>query len=81
MHSLPELNPVNSQTLNYTVVAVGIIALFAFGSWFLWARRWFTGPLRQIRAEQAGIAIDEPGAFERAEADGKLSPHSTDAKI
>lgn len=69
---LPELNPVNSQTLNYTPVAVGIIATFAFGSWFLWARKWFTGPIRQIAAEAAGIPIDEPGAFERAEADGKL---------
>lgn len=37
---LPELNPVDSQTLNYTPVAVGIIAFFAFGSWFVWARKW-----------------------------------------
>jgi len=69
---LPELNPVNSQTLNYTPVAVGIIAVFAFGSWFLWARRWFTGPVRQIHAEEAGIDIEEPGALEEAEAVGKV---------
>lgn len=69
---LPEANPVNSQTLNYTPVAVGIIAFFAFGSWFLWARRWFTGPIRQIAAEAAGINIDEPGALEEAERDGKI---------
>ena len=36
---LPNANPVTSQTLNYTVVAVGIVALLAFGSWFLWARK------------------------------------------
>lgn len=63
---LPELNPVNSQTLNYTPVAVGIVALWAFGSWFLWARTWFTGPVRQIEAERSGIAVmDDPAAFDR----------------
>ncbi|KAK4694344.1 choline transport protein, partial [Lecanoromycetidae sp. Uapishka_2] len=43
---LPTINPVTSQTLNYTPVALGIVGLFAFGSWFLWARRWFTGRCR-----------------------------------
>lgn len=69
---LPELNPVDSQTLNYTPVAVGIIAVFAFGSWVLWARKWFTGPIRQILAEEAGVNVEEPGALERAEEEGKL---------
>jgi len=49
---LPTANPVTSQTLNYTPVAVGIIAVFAFGSWLLWAHRWFTGPIRQIEIER-----------------------------
>ena len=69
---LPTTNPVDDQTLNYTPVAVGIVALWTFGSWFLWARRWFTGPIRQIEAERAGIDINEPGALEEAERDGKL---------
>ena len=73
---LPGQNPVNSQTLNYTPVAVGIVALWAFGSWFLWARRWFTGPIRQIEAERLGINVDEPGALEKAEAEGKLDEKS-----
>lgn len=64
---LPELDPVNSQTLNYTPVAVGIVALWAFGSWFLWARRWFTGPIRQIDEERLGVPIDDPGAVVKAE--------------
>lgn len=71
---LPNLNPVTSQTLNYTPVAVGIVAVWTFGTWFLWARRWFTGPIRQIEAEQLGIHIDEPGALEQAEAVGKVPP-------
>lgn len=69
---LPNVNPVTSQTLNYTPVAVGIVAIWAFGTWFLWARRWFKGPIRHIAAEAVGVDIDEPGAVERAEAEGKL---------
>jgi hypothetical protein len=69
---LPAINPVGSETLNYTPVAVGIVAAYAFGSWFLWARRWFVGPIRQIQAEAAGIDVDAPGALEKAEAEGKV---------
>jgi len=69
---LPTANPVTSQTLNYTPVAVGIILFFSIGSWLVWARRWFTGPIRHIQAEAQGINIEEPGAFERAEAEGKV---------
>lgn len=69
---LPTANPVTDQTLNYTPVAVGVVAVWAVGSWFLWARRWFTGPVRQIEAERRGINITEPGALESAEATEKI---------
>ena len=69
---LPQVNPVNSQTLNYTPVCVGIIGLWCMLSWFLWARKWFQGPIRQIEAEVAGINVDAPGALEEAEAQGKV---------
>ena len=59
-----------SQTLNYTPVAVGIVGIFTFGSWFLWARKWFTGPIRQIELEAAGINIDDPAAVAEAEKAG-----------
>lgn len=36
---LPNVNPVTSQTLNYTPVAVGIVCLWTFGTWFLSARK------------------------------------------
>ncbi|KAF2499121.1 APA family basic amino acid/polyamine antiporter, partial [Lophium mytilinum] len=45
---LPTANPVSSQTLNYTPVAVGIILFFALGSWAVWARKWFTGPIKNV---------------------------------
>jgi len=45
---LPTANPVTSQTLNYTPVAVGIVALWVFVSWFVWAKRSFKGPTRVV---------------------------------
>lgn len=77
---LPTANPVTDQTLNYTPVAVGIVATWAFGSWFLWARKWFTGPVRQIAAERLGVDVAEPGALEEAEAQGIL-PKGQDIQI
>jgi hypothetical protein len=73
---LPTANPVTSQTLNYTVVAVGIIAVFSLGAWILWAHRWFVGPVRDIQeAERLGVDPLEPGALEAAEAE-KVSGNS-----
>lgn len=67
---LPTSNPVSSQTLNYTVVAVGIIAVGAVGSWVLWAHRWFTGPAEEVaEAMRLGVDPTEPGALERKEAE------------
>ncbi len=43
---LPTQNPVTKETFNYTPVALGVVGVFAFGSWFLWARHWFTGRCR-----------------------------------
>ncbi|KAH6902590.1 APC amino acid permease [Coprinopsis sp. MPI-PUGE-AT-0042] len=45
---LPQVNPVNSETLNYAIVAVGIVIIYSVGFWFISARKWFTGPVRQI---------------------------------
>jgi amino acid transporter len=74
---LPELNPVNSQTLNYTPVAVGIIGVWCLGSWFLWARKWFVGPIRMVEAEFAGVNVDDPDAVAQAEAEGRIPREGT----
>jgi amino acid transporter len=76
---LPTTNPVTSQTLNYTVVAVGIIAIFSFGSWFLWAHRWFVGPVREILQEAAALGIDikAPGELDK-EAEMNAAPEKTE---
>lgn len=77
MFCLPELNPVNSQTLNYTPVAVGIVLVGILGSW-IWARTWFTGPRRQIELEAAGVDISDPAAVAEAEEAGVLSQKKLD---
>ncbi|KAL1726789.1 amino acid/polyamine transporter I [Schizophyllum commune] len=56
---LPTINPVNSQTLNYAPVAVGIVITYSVGFWLLSARKWFTGPVKQIEAEAMGVNVIE----------------------
>ena len=51
--------PVNSQTLNYAPVAVGIVITYSVGFWLLSARKWFTGPVKQIEAEAMGVNVIE----------------------
>ncbi|KAI0699002.1 APC amino acid permease [Cytidiella melzeri] len=64
---LPSLNPVNSQTLNYSIVAVGIVLTYCMGFWVISARKWFTGPIKQIEAESKGIDITNPGDIDKLE--------------
>ncbi|PFH46622.1 hypothetical protein AMATHDRAFT_154317 [Amanita thiersii Skay4041] len=54
---LPQVNPVNSQTLNYAIVAVAIVITYCAGFWLLSARKWFQGPVKQIAAEEMGIDV------------------------
>jgi hypothetical protein len=62
---LPAANPVTDQTLNYTVVAVGIIALGAGGTWVIWAHRWFISPVAEIaETMRLGVDVSEPEALE-----------------
>lgn len=49
---LPEINPVTPANMNYAVVAVGAVIFGASGSWILWARKWFKGPVINLTAEE-----------------------------
>lgn len=63
------------NTLNYTVVAVGIIAIFSLTSWVVWAHRWFVGPVRELEEAAAlGVDITVPGELEKAEAKLNTTP-------
>lgn len=78
---LPQANPVNSQTLNYTPVCVGIIGLWCVVSWFLWARKWFEGPVRMVEMEMAGVNLDDPVAVEKAEKEGRAGPEANEKSL
>jgi len=54
---LPQLNPVNSQTLNYAIVAVGIVIIYSLGFWFISAHKWFTGPVKQIAGASVFVSL------------------------
>ncbi|KAF8516892.1 APC amino acid permease [Gautieria morchelliformis] len=69
---LPQINPVTSQTLNYAIVAVGIVMTYSLGFWFISARRWFTGPVQQIREEELNVEVSDPAASEKAKGEGEL---------
>jgi hypothetical protein len=56
---LPTSNPVTSQTVNYTAVAVGILALWSLGSWYLWAKHWFKGPCARVHEEMGGTQSEQ----------------------
>ncbi|KLO10357.1 APC amino acid permease [Schizopora paradoxa] len=56
---LPQENPVNSQTLNYAVVAVGIVVAYSLSFWFISARKWFKGPIKQISGQYQSRFLDE----------------------
>jgi amino acid permease (GABA permease) len=50
---LPTASPIKLANFNYTIVAVGVVALAAWLSWILSAKNWFTGPRH---------TVDEPSA-------------------
>ncbi|KAI1196948.1 amino acid/polyamine transporter I [Nemania serpens] len=69
---LPTANPVSSETLNYTVVAVGIIAVGATATWLAWARTWFTGPAVEVAdAVRLGVDLLEPRVEENESEKGE----------
>jgi amino acid transporter len=62
---LPQVNPVNSHTLNYSVVAVGIVMVYSLGLWFLSARRWFTGSIKQLKGVSSVISAYHEMIFKK----------------
>ncbi|KJA24697.1 hypothetical protein HYPSUDRAFT_214332 [Hypholoma sublateritium FD-334 SS-4] len=65
---LPQINPVDSLTFNYAIVAVGAVIIYSVGFWVLSARKWFNGPVKQIEAEEMGINVTDPAEAEKFEA-------------
>ncbi len=49
---LPTLSPITVSSFNYSIVAVGVVFVFAGGWWVLSAKNWFTGPKVQGSSEE-----------------------------
>jgi amino acid transporter len=58
---LPPASPITPATFNYSIVAVGVVVLFAGGYWLLSARNWFKGPKAQGTPEQLAAIERELG--------------------
>ncbi|KAK5055977.1 hypothetical protein LTR84_012527 [Exophiala bonariae] len=68
---LPQLYPVDSQTLNYAPICIGIVSFVSIVGWFFpkWGgRHWFEGPIKTITEQEllsarveGGVATVEEG--------------------
>jgi amino acid transporter len=72
---LPQLYPVDANTLNYAPICIGIISIISLGGWFFpkWgAKNWFNGPVKTItdaelqnaRVEGGITTVEEGDALE-----------------
>ena len=59
---LPQAAPINIQTFNYAIVAVGAVIIFSGAYWLLGARTWFKGPRVQGTADELQAIERELGA-------------------
>jgi amino acid permease (GABA permease) len=56
---LPTASPITWHNFNYTIVAVGVVTLYAGIYWLVSARKWFTGP--RVQGTEAELAAIEVG--------------------
>jgi amino acid transporter len=57
---LPTASPVKLSNFNYTIVAVGVVALGAWLWWIVSARKWFTGPRHVVHVPVEPVEVHEP---------------------
>jgi amino acid transporter len=69
---LPQLYPVDADTLNYAPICIGIITIISLAGWFfpVWgAKNWFVGPVKTITEEELRNARVEGGVATVEEGD------------
>lgn len=67
MFCLPTVTPVDSQTLNYTPIALGIVATYIVVSWFAFARKTFHGPRADALKEASRVLGENANAVNQLE--------------
>ncbi|KDQ51768.1 hypothetical protein JAAARDRAFT_62297 [Jaapia argillacea MUCL 33604] len=55
----PPASTVTPQSMNYAVVLVMAVFVFAAGSWILSARHWFSGPISNVGTDSETTTYDE----------------------
>jgi amino acid permease (GABA permease) len=58
---LPTATPITRNNFNYTIIAVGVVVLFAASYWMLSAKNWFKGPRIQGTPEELAAIERELG--------------------
>ncbi len=75
---LPQLYPVDADTLNYAPICIGIITIISLGAWFFpkWgAMYWFQGPIKTITELELRNARVEGGVATVEEGDAMANMH------
>ena len=75
---LPQLYPVDANTLNYAPICIGIITIISLGAWFFprWgAMNWFQGPIKTITELELRNARVEGGVATVEEGDTMTNVH------
>ncbi|KAG1588445.1 hypothetical protein G6F48_005261 [Rhizopus delemar] len=54
----PTTAPVTPDTMNYAVVPFGAIMIFSMAYYFIWGRKWFTGPVRIVDGKKVMLDDD-----------------------
>ena len=71
--NFPSVYPVNSENMNYTSAAVGVIMLIAALTWFTTAKKQFSGP--EVHIEGVADVGSDAVEFERVgRSEKKTSP-------
>jgi len=55
----PTSQSTTAETMNYAIVLVMAVFVFASVSWVLSARKWFTGPISNIDSHSESTSYDE----------------------
>jgi len=55
----PTVQPVTARNMNYAVVIIMAVFIYASLSWVFSARKWFTGPVRNLTEEPSFAIVDK----------------------
>lgn len=76
----PTEAPITPDNMNYAIVPFAFIMIFSGGYFALFARKWFTGPVRVIDGQEVVLGDDDDSAPKSAAASLKAASIKVDEK-